>query len=59
MKIVVDAMGGDHAPEATVEGAVLAAREYETEIILTGLSDLIHPILDRFDPDHNLPIEVE
>ena len=51
-------MGGDHAPEATVEGAVLAAREYETEIILTGLSDLIHPILDRFDPDHNLPIEV-
>ena len=58
MKIVVDAMGGDHAPEATIEGAVLAAREYETEIILTGLSDLIHPILDRFDPDHNLPIEV-
>ena len=58
MKIVVDAMGGEHAPEATVEGAVLAAREYETEIILTGLSDLIHPILDRFDPDHNLPIEV-
>ena len=58
MKIVVDAMGGDHAPEATVEGAVLAAREYETEIILTGLSDLIHPILDRFDPGHNLPIEV-
>ena len=58
MKIVVDAMGGDLAPEATVEGAVLAAREYETEIILTGLSDLIHPILDRFDPDHNLPIEV-
>ena len=58
MKIVVDAMGGDHAPDATVEGAVLAAREYETEIILTGLSDLIHPILDRFDPDHNLPIEV-
>jgi len=58
MKIVVDAMGGDHAPEATVEGAVLAAREYETEIILTGLSDLIHPILDRFDPDHNLPIEI-
>ena len=58
MKIVVDAMGGDHAPEVTVEGAVLAAREYETEIILTGLSDLIHPILDRFDPDHNLPIEV-
>ena len=58
MKIVVDAMGGDHAPEAVVEGAVMAAREYETEIILTGLSDKIHAVLDRFDPDHNLPILV-
>ena len=58
MKIVVDAMGGDHAPEAAVEGAVMAAREYETEIILTGLSDKIHAVLDRLDPDHNLPILV-
>ena len=58
MKIVVDAMGGDHAPEAVVEGAVMAAREYNTEIILTGLSDTVQAILDRFDPDHNLPIEV-
>jgi phosphate acyltransferase len=58
MKIVVDAMGGDHAPEAIVEGAVLAAREYETEIILIGLSDTVQSVLDRLDPDHNLPIEV-
>lgn len=58
MKIVVDAMGGDHAPEAAVEGAVMAAREYETEIILTGLSDQVHAVLDRLDPDHNLPIQV-
>jgi phosphate acyltransferase len=58
MKIVVDAMGGDHAPQAAVEGAVMAAREYETEIILTGLSDQIHAVLDDLDPDHNLPIEV-
>ena len=58
MKIVVDAMGGDYAPEAAVEGAVMAAREYETEIILTGLSDKIHAVLDRLDPDHNLPILV-
>jgi len=58
MKIVVDAMGGDYAPESAVEGAVMAAREYETEIILTGLSDKIHAVLDRLDPDHNLPILV-
>ena len=58
MKIVVDAMGGDHAPEASVEGAVMAAREYETEIILTGLSGQIHSILNRLDPDHHLSIQV-
>ena len=58
MKIVVDAMGGDHAPEAAVEGAVMAAREYETEIILTGLSDQIHSILNRLDPGHHLSIQV-
>jgi len=51
-------MGGDHAPEAAVEGAVMAAREYETEIILTGLSDQIHSILNRLDPDHHLSIQV-
>ena len=58
MKIVVDAMGGDHAPEAAVEGAVMAAREYETEIILTGLSDQIHSILNRLDTDQHLSIQV-
>jgi glycerol-3-phosphate acyltransferase PlsX len=58
MKIVVDAMGGDHAPEAIVEGAVLAAREYETPIILTGLSEKIQAELDKHDPDHDLPIVI-
>jgi glycerol-3-phosphate acyltransferase PlsX len=36
MKIVVDAMGGDHAPGVVVEGSVLAAREFGVEIILVG-----------------------
>ena len=58
MKIAVDAMGGDHAPEAVVEGAVLAAREYGVGIILTGLSDRIETELSRFDDRGKLPIEV-
>ena len=58
MKIVVDAMGGDHAPAAVVEGAVLAAREYNTKIILTGLTKRIQAELDKHDPDHGLPIEI-
>ena len=58
MKIVVDAMGGDHAPEAVVEGAVMAASEYNTEITLTGLSETVQTILDRLDPVHKLPVQV-
>jgi glycerol-3-phosphate acyltransferase PlsX len=38
MKIALDAMGGDHAPENIVHGAVLALREYDciTRLYLTG-----------------------
>lgn len=36
MRIVVDAMGGDSAPGAPVQGAVLAVTEYGYEIILVG-----------------------
>lgn len=37
MRIAIDAMGGDHAPRTTVEGAYLAAREWkDAEIILVG-----------------------
>ena len=35
-RIVVDAMGGDHAPEETVAGALLAAQEFAAEIVLVG-----------------------
>lgn len=37
MKIIVDAMGGDLAPKAVVEGAVLAAKETDCRIGLIGL----------------------
>lgn len=35
-RIAVDAMGGDGAPGAVVEGAVLACREYGLDVILVG-----------------------
>ena len=34
--IAVDAMGGDHAPRPEVEGAVLAAREFDVRVMLVG-----------------------
>jgi glycerol-3-phosphate acyltransferase PlsX len=36
MRIVLDAMGGDHAPHEPVKGAVLAARNYGCTVILVG-----------------------
>ncbi len=36
MRIAVDAMGGDFAPQAIVEGAVDAARAFDVEILLVG-----------------------
>lgn len=36
MRIALDAMGGDHAPRATVDGAVAAARALSLEVLLVG-----------------------
>ena len=36
MKIIIDAMGGDNAPQAAVKGAVDAQREFGVEIVLVG-----------------------
>ncbi len=56
-KIVVDAMGSDNYPTPDVEGAVMAAREYGVEIILTGDAAKIQPVLDSAG-GANLPIRV-
>jgi glycerol-3-phosphate acyltransferase PlsX len=57
MKIAVDAMGGDYAPEAIVEGAVQAAEEYGSSIILVGQKDLVDKELEKYETTH-LDIEV-
>lgn len=45
MKIILDAMGGDNAPEAVVKGAVRAARELGTDIVLVGREEEVHTCL--------------
>lgn len=42
MKIILDAMGGDNAPEATIKGAVKAIKEIDSEIILVGNEEKIN-----------------
>ena len=36
MRIIVDAMGGDNAPLAPVQGALQAVKEYGVEVVLVG-----------------------
>jgi glycerol-3-phosphate acyltransferase PlsX len=49
MKIALDAMGGDFAPDAVVEGALMAAESLtdEFEIFLIGDEDRIHSLLQK------------
>ncbi|HEX9362314.1 MAG TPA: phosphate acyltransferase PlsX [Candidatus Dormibacteraeota bacterium] len=46
MRIAVDAMGGDHAPEEIVTGAAMAANEYGVDISLVGIPASVQPLLD-------------
>lgn len=46
-RIAIDAMGGDYAPAAIVDGAVWAARDYDIPIELVGKEDEIKKELDR------------
>ncbi len=41
MKIIVDAMGGDNAPQEIVRGAVQAVQELDTEVVLVGRTEEI------------------
>ena len=49
MKIIVDAMGGDNAPEAIVKGAVYARDGLGVEICLVGRTEDIERCLDGVD----------
>jgi glycerol-3-phosphate acyltransferase PlsX len=58
MKIVVDAMGGDHAPGVVVAGAVAEARTRGTQMILVGVEDQVRAELAKYPGAAELPIEV-
>lgn len=58
MHIAVDAMGGDNAPEAVVDGAVQAAVEHGIHVILVGDREILkHQIKRRKAQD--LPILIK
>jgi glycerol-3-phosphate acyltransferase PlsX len=47
IRVAVDAMGGDNAPEEIVKGAVLAARKDDVEIFLVGIANTLEKELAR------------
>ncbi|MBE6051146.1 MAG: phosphate acyltransferase PlsX [Clostridium sp.] len=50
MKIAIDGMGGDNAPQAVVDGVVQALKEYEDiEMYITGPQDQIEAELSKYD----------
>lgn len=57
IKIAVDAMGGDFAPEEIVRGSVLGAKEHGVGIILVGPQERIQPELTRHNTS-GLDIEI-
>ena len=58
MKIAVDAMGGDYAPEQIVFGALRAARAIDCEIVLVGNEARLRSLLDKERGWEKLPISI-
>ena len=58
MKIIVDAMGGDNAPQAPVMGAIQANKEYGVGITLVGRGEDILKVLEE-NGIRELPAGVE
>ena len=48
MVILVDAMGGDNAPDAVIKGAVKAINEIKSQVILIGNKDIINDKVKEF-----------
>ncbi len=47
VRIALDAMGGDNAPQEIVKGAVEAVREFDLDVVLVGQEERIREFLPR------------
>ena len=52
VRVAIDVMGGDHAPEEIIKGAVSAARKEDIEVILVGSTDVVERELAKYDIHH-------
>ena len=58
ISIAVDAMGGDHAPQAIVEGALAAARHLDIRVALVGRTPAVESALNAHPDAASLPVSV-
>ncbi len=54
MVILLDAMGGDNAPNATIKGAVMASKEVKADICLIGDEKIINSKIKEFYGKDNI-----
>jgi phosphate acyltransferase len=57
IRIVVDAMGSDKYPEPDVAGGIMAAREYDLEVIFVGDEAAVKPVLATLNAG-SLPVQI-
>ena len=48
-RVAIDVMGGDHAPEVPVKGAILAARNIGAKVFVVGDPDQVAPELEKYE----------
>ena len=58
MKIAVDAMGGDYAPEEVVLGAIEAVKSYSLDVVLVGDTNKIKEVLNRYGAKDNSHLSI-
>jgi glycerol-3-phosphate acyltransferase PlsX len=56
IKVAVDAMGGDYAPQEIIQGAVMAAKKGNVAITLVGHEAIVERELAKYDVSH-LPLD--
>jgi glycerol-3-phosphate acyltransferase PlsX len=56
--IALDAMGSDRAPKPEIEGAILAARHHDVEVLLVGPEDRLRREMEAHPAAFRLPITI-
>ncbi|MBQ1220697.1 MAG: hypothetical protein IIX83_04850 [Peptococcaceae bacterium] len=55
MNIIIDAMGGDHAPSEIVKGALIASEKTKSTLVLVGDKARIESCLKEGEINKNIP----